>query len=333
MKLFIFLTLFSLNAFAVCDTVISRTNSSPNTVLTSTKYNLDLNTVYSRVNELPGDCVTAGTLPATALTESEFAPLFEGIKEGCFATRSDANTISIDKCIISVSGNLIKKTTATTVTWGCSGCSSEVSGTTYYVYATDATSLTLKISTTAPDAFGYNGAERALARFYNNASSDIDTYSVDQWIVSRFEPQKVASVSYTPTGTWLVNTTYAGKIRRIGGFAEIALLWSTSGAPTSATLSINLPTGLVIDTARLPRGSSAQMLFGHGDIFDAAPARFSAFAFFNGSSTTSVDMYPEGSGGTYGNYNGPVNQIVPMTWAAGDSGQVTFLVPIVGWND
>lgn len=44
-------------AFAVCNTPISRTNFSTLQVLTSTRLNTELNTVYSQVNELPGDCI------------------------------------------------------------------------------------------------------------------------------------------------------------------------------------------------------------------------------------------------------------------------------------
>jgi hypothetical protein len=175
-------------ANASCSTQITRTNSSPNTVLTSTKYNTDLNTVYTKVNDLDGDCITDDSLPWGSIDETTVPPLAKGAKEGCLATRSDANTISIDKCLIAVSGVQIEKTTATTVTWGCTGCSSEVNSTAYYVYATNASTLTLKISTTAPDAYGYNSTDRVLAYFYNNSAGDINANSVKNWIVGGFYP-------------------------------------------------------------------------------------------------------------------------------------------------
>jgi hypothetical protein len=193
--LLVIFIIYSYSCLAVCTSTISRTNSGAGQVLSSTKYNLDLNTIYTRINELPGDCITNGTITYTKLDTSSLAPLVKGIKEGCLATRSDANTISVDKCLIAVNGTLIEKTTATTVTWGCSGCSSEVASTTYYVYATSASSLTLQILTTAPDAYGYNGTSRVLALFYNDASSNIDSQSVRNWIINGFFPLSSTIVS------------------------------------------------------------------------------------------------------------------------------------------
>jgi microcystin-dependent protein len=81
MKNIILLTIILLtqNLWAVCSSPISRTNNSANAVLTSTKYNLDLNTVYSRTNELPGDCLTDATVSTAkiadeAVTAAKLAP-------------------------------------------------------------------------------------------------------------------------------------------------------------------------------------------------------------------------------------------------------------------
>lgn len=63
---FIFLTQ---NLWAVCSSPISRTNNSPTAVLSSTKYNLDANTVYSRVNNLPGDCIADATIATSKLQD------------------------------------------------------------------------------------------------------------------------------------------------------------------------------------------------------------------------------------------------------------------------
>jgi microcystin-dependent protein len=73
------LILLTHNLWAVCVSPLSRTNNSANAILTSTKYNLDLNTVYSRVNELPGDCITDATIATakiadSAITSAKLAP-------------------------------------------------------------------------------------------------------------------------------------------------------------------------------------------------------------------------------------------------------------------
>jgi microcystin-dependent protein len=62
--------LFVNNATAVCSSPISRTNNGTNSVLTSTKYNLDLNTVYNKVNNLPGDCITDASVDGSKLIDA-----------------------------------------------------------------------------------------------------------------------------------------------------------------------------------------------------------------------------------------------------------------------
>lgn len=57
-------------ASAVCLSPISRTNSGTNSVLTSTKYNLDLNTIYNRTNNLPGDCLVDDSVNGSKLIDS-----------------------------------------------------------------------------------------------------------------------------------------------------------------------------------------------------------------------------------------------------------------------
>jgi phage-related tail fiber protein len=71
MKSFIILAfiLITQNLWAVCSSPISRTNNTPNAVLTSTKYNLDQNTVYARANNLPGDCIVDATISTTKLID------------------------------------------------------------------------------------------------------------------------------------------------------------------------------------------------------------------------------------------------------------------------
>lgn len=78
MKLLIFVLVIPLEAFAICSTPIIRTNVSANSVLTSAKYNADINTAYNRVNNLPGDCVvdasiTSGKIANNAITTSKIA--------------------------------------------------------------------------------------------------------------------------------------------------------------------------------------------------------------------------------------------------------------------
>lgn len=64
------LMVFTHNLWAVCSSPISRTNVGANAILTSTKYNLDANTVYNKVNNLPGDCVNDDSLNGSKLVDA-----------------------------------------------------------------------------------------------------------------------------------------------------------------------------------------------------------------------------------------------------------------------
>lgn len=178
----ILFSIFCFNTYAGTCSSISRTNASANSVLTSTRYNADLNTAYTAINALDGGCVTDGTLEDGALNTTDFAVLLNGITQGCKVSFSDTNTLSVDRCIASVNGNFIKTTSANTVTWNCSGCTAEAASTTYYLYiktGSSGTTLNLLISTTAPNGDGYdNSGNKVLASFYNNAAQDIQTTSI-----------------------------------------------------------------------------------------------------------------------------------------------------------
>ncbi len=188
----LFFALISLEAFAGNCTTTSRTNYSTGQILTSTALNADLNQLVSKVNSLDGGCITDGTLEAASLNATDFATVTNGIHQGCALTYVDANTVGVGKCILSVNGNFVKTTTANTVTWGCTDCSAEVVSTLYYVYAratSTGTTLNLLISTTSPGVDGYDvSGNKVLGRFYNNSSSAINKYSVEQWSSASFSP-------------------------------------------------------------------------------------------------------------------------------------------------
>lgn len=137
--------------------------------------------------------------------------------------------------------------------------------------------------------------------------------------------------SFTPTGSWSTNTTYSGKYRRVGDSAEFDINVATSGAPTAAGLSINLP--VTIDTQKLAStipGDSALSSFA-GSAVDASVAVYQTFAYY--LSSTSVRVHVLNSAGTYGvSSTAIVSQTIPFTFGAGDSVNVKFTVPVSGWS-
>jgi hypothetical protein len=108
----IFLLICLADAWAACSSPISRSNNSPNAVLTSTKYNNDLNTVYAKVNELDGDCITDATIPTVKYEDSSVtrAKLAVGAvaKESVSSKTANYTATSSDDLILvdSTSGNI-----------------------------------------------------------------------------------------------------------------------------------------------------------------------------------------------------------------------------------
>lgn len=138
-------------------------------------------------------------------------------------------------------------------------------------------------------------------------------------------------VSYTPTGSWSTNTTYTGRWRRVGDSLESDVLVSTSGAPTTSTLAINLPSGLTIDTAKTAGGTDTDSTtYGNGVAKDAGTNNYASLKIgYNNS--TSVVVYTLNTAGTYA-AGTPVNQVVPFTFGASDAVNIRYSVPISGWS-
>jgi hypothetical protein len=138
--------------------------------------------------------------------------------------------------------------------------------------------------------------------------------------------------SFTPTGSWSTNTTYSGLCRKKGNMFEAQVLISTSGAPTSASLYIDLPSAIVIDTnLLLVGGGSSSELPGGGSIIDGGSTFYSAVGYYYNGSTSRVYVFTRTASGTY--VGGlAVTQAIPITFAATDTVQLFFSFPVVGWN-
>jgi hypothetical protein len=132
-------------------------------------------------------------------------------------------------------------------------------------------------------------------------------------------------VSYTPTGSWSTNTTYTGKWRRIGDSMEVDVKVATSGAPTSAALTINLPSGYSIDTAKIDSNTFSN-IFSSGTVNDSTANYYPAKVGYN--NTTSVSAIYITSSDIFAT----ITQAAPMTWGASDFLTATFMIPILGWG-
>jgi hypothetical protein len=203
----IILILMAKVASAATCTALSRTDAAPNSILTSTKYNGDINPLISAHNSFDAGCIAAGSIDdILSFDSSVFKVILTTPKSGCDVTISDVATLSVDKCRIMVNGNNLVTTVATTKTWSGPGDAGELASTQYYLYAKNQSTFSLLISTTAPDSDGYDASNnRALAVFWNDSSSNIT--AVGNYLINgQFNP--IAEVRLdTPNGFGSTNTS------------------------------------------------------------------------------------------------------------------------------
>lgn len=133
-------------------------------------------------------------------------------------------------------------------------------------------------------------------------------------------------LSFTPTGSWSANTTYTGNYTRVGNNALFSVKVATSGAPTSAALTINMPSGLTIDTTALTdTGAGLGSLLSSGEASDSGTSYKCSVKY---SSTSAVAVaYQSNASGAESN----VTQAAPFTFGASDYVDVKFMVPIAEW--
>lgn len=198
MKLITLVLLFtmSFNSFSGTCTSISRTAYSTQEILTSAALNADFDQLVTGHNVFDLGCSTAETLEADALNQNStvgFDVMLNTLKEGCDLTVS-TTTALLSTCRIAVDGNLIKSSTTLEVTWSDIDTGSEATNTNYYWYAKSGASLDVEISTSTPNALGFNGTSRIIGQFYNDSTGNIATYSVYPWHIDNFKGEKQANI-------------------------------------------------------------------------------------------------------------------------------------------
>lgn len=147
------------------------------------------------------------------------------------------------------------------------------------------------------------------------------------WIATRYIPE--GTIAYTPISSWVSNTTITGSWQRIGDSAKIKCQAATSGAPTATPLTINVPTGLLIDSTKL-LSIATQEAIGTGKVNDSGSAVTWVGVRWN--STSSVIIVNLGASGTYVDEPQAVSNTTPITFGAGDFVNVEFYVPITNWS-
>lgn len=184
---------------------------------------------------------------------------------------------------------------------------------------------------TAVDSTSYR-----LIIYCGSTSSSAYTVKFDNFIVgpqAKLYGSPVTDwVSYTPTGSWSTAVTYYGRWRREGDSMRVQVNIAISGGVDNTALTVNLPSGFTIDTAKLADASPGTAVspdLGDAALHDSDTAIYRGWVTYH--STSAVYVYVNTASGTY---VGAValSATVPGTWASGDSIDLEFLVPITGWG-
>jgi hypothetical protein len=132
--------------------------------------------------------------------------------------------------------------------------------------------------------------------------------------------------TYVPTGTWTTNSNYFGHFRRVGDSAEIRARVTATAAPGSGVLVFNLPPGLVIDTTKVSV-LATDLKLGSGNVLNAGLASHGVDVTYNTSTAVIVSYANSASA----NQLASITPTAPFTFGVGDSVNIEYQVPIVGW--
>lgn len=137
------------------------------------------------------------------------------------------------------------------------------------------------------------------------------------------------AVAKTTSGSWVSNTTYTMYETQVGDTAFYRVRLALTGAPTSTTLIVNLPAGRAIDTTKVTSTSASYL--GSGVIRDNDTTnRYNVNVQYNSTTSVFLQAILPASGSSHATVT--VDQANPITFAASDSIDFTFSVPIVGWS-
>lgn len=218
---------------------------------------------------------------------------------------------------------------------GIGHCSGSWGGAVYHGHVLLNTSTTVAFmlgnETTTPTAWAstHGGfADNAATRVTGQFSVPIAAW-IGSGVLSVMQDETLTEwQAWTPTGAWTANTTYTGAWRRNGdtmqGWVKIAI----AGAPTSATLTVNLPTGYTIDTTKVDADADNTAL-GIVNVRDDGTGAYKGSVAY--VSTTAIQPV-WWSLSTLRLDTTAITQASPITFAASDEVHLSFSVPILEWR-
>ena len=130
--------------------------------------------------------------------------------------------------------------------------------------------------------------------------------------------------SFTATGSFVANSSYGAVYRRVGDSVEVYVRINFTGAPTNTTCTINLPTGLTVDSNKLVTTQYASQL-GAGELARGSTA-YAAQVLTNTTTSVAV-VYQSALTGQ----QSLLSAIAPLTITSGDVLSIRFSAPIAEW--
>jgi hypothetical protein len=142
-------------------------------------------------------------------------------------------------------------------------------------------------------------------------------------------PFKTDPISFTPSGSFVTNSTYTGSWYRDGHNMVCRTKIAFSGAPNSVACTVNIPSGVTIDTTFLMSTTAGREYLGAGIADDTGALTYLLKVGYN--TTTSVKLDALNTTVSY-DQSDAVTQAVPFSFGSGDSIQIVFTIPILGWR-
>ncbi len=169
-----------------------------------------------------------------------------------------------------------------------------------------------------------------VAWIIKNAPSATGTLYFDNFYFGRVGPAQGAAVtdwvSNTCTSTWTTNTTTFCKSRRVGDHAQMTFSVSLTGAPNNTGLTFTLPSGMVMDTAKMLNAVDGYNGIGYG-ICRQGSTVYNVQAIFS-SSSSFYAAYQNALTGAVNTFNATQ----PATFASGGACEFFVEFPVVGWS-
>jgi len=143
-------------------------------------------------------------------------------------------------------------------------------------------------------------------------------------------------VAFTPTGSWTTNVTYAGFWRRVGDTVQVRGQITFAGDSDATALTLNLPTGMTMDTAKLSSGLVTQNILGVITYFDDSDVTFSGDIRYSTSTVVGARWISNNDGAIKGTFQSTATgaSTSPIAaYASGDFIQYNISSPIANWED